>query len=128
MKRLKHDIAFPTPISHIVVVVMENRTVDNLFNGFPGADTVSSWTDPGGTVHQLAPISLETTYDIGHHHIPNFSNEFDFGANDGWNTYTAALAKVSPIPSVYNSLAMNWVLADEMLQTSEGPAWRRINS
>lgn len=28
-------------IKHVIVVVQENRTVDNLFQGFPGADTVS---------------------------------------------------------------------------------------
>ncbi|MBV8149005.1 MAG: hypothetical protein JO092_07925, partial [Candidatus Eremiobacteraeota bacterium] len=27
------------PISHVVIIVQENRTVDNLFNGFPNADT-----------------------------------------------------------------------------------------
>ena len=28
----------PSPtISHVIVIVQENRTVDNLFNGFPGA-------------------------------------------------------------------------------------------
>src|SRR5579862_3985354 len=27
-------------ITHIVFVIQENRSVDNLFNGFPGADTV----------------------------------------------------------------------------------------
>ena len=27
-------------IKHIVIIVQENREVDNFFNGFPGADTV----------------------------------------------------------------------------------------
>ena len=36
--------ASPTPvgltaIKHIVIIVQENRTFDNLFNGYPGADT-----------------------------------------------------------------------------------------
>jgi phospholipase C len=29
-------------IHHIVIIFQENRTPDNLFNGFPGADTVRS--------------------------------------------------------------------------------------
>ena len=31
-----------SPIQHIVIIMQENRTFDNLFNGFPGADTVQS--------------------------------------------------------------------------------------
>ncbi|HEV3089956.1 MAG TPA: hypothetical protein VGX91_00780, partial [Candidatus Cybelea sp.] len=27
-------------IAHVVIIVQENRSVDNLFQGFPGADTV----------------------------------------------------------------------------------------
>lgn len=32
----------PTPIQHIVFVIKENRTFDNYFGGFPGADGVTS--------------------------------------------------------------------------------------
>ena len=31
-----------SPIQHIVIIMQENRSFDNLFNGFPGADTVHS--------------------------------------------------------------------------------------
>ncbi len=50
------DTALPAPVSpsgvhsafgggeitHVVVIVQENRSVDDLFNGFPGANTVRS--------------------------------------------------------------------------------------
>ena len=47
--------ALKSPIQHVVVIVQENRTVDNLFNGFAGADTVT--TDPvTGSMLQPCPL------------------------------------------------------------------------
>jgi len=45
-----------TCIKHVVVVVQENRTVDNLFQGFPGADTQSFGIDSNGRAVALAPL------------------------------------------------------------------------
>ena len=39
-----------TPIQHVVVIMQENRSFDHLFNGFPGADTVSSGMNQGVVV------------------------------------------------------------------------------
>ncbi len=36
-----------SPIQHIVVIMQENRSFDNLFNGFPGADTAQSGMNGG---------------------------------------------------------------------------------
>jgi hypothetical protein len=36
--------AGPGLVSHVVIIIQENRSVDNMFNGFPGASTVT--TDP----------------------------------------------------------------------------------
>ncbi|MGD0832350.1 MAG: putative Ig domain-containing protein, partial [Terracidiphilus sp.] len=43
------------PIQHIVVIMQENRTFDNLFNGFPGADTAQSGMSKGAPV-PLLPV------------------------------------------------------------------------
>src|SRR6516164_4138220 len=52
------DVARSTsPIQHVVVIMQENRSVDNLFHGFPGADTVSSG-DGHGKKYTLKPVSL----------------------------------------------------------------------
>jgi len=53
-------------IEHVVWVVQENRTVDNLFHGYPGADTVSSGKDSNGDTIALKPVSLKTEYEIDH--------------------------------------------------------------
>src|SRR6266542_3144788 len=41
--------SFPTrwPIKHVVFVIKENRTFDNLFGRFPGADGATSGMDQG---------------------------------------------------------------------------------
>src|ERR1700751_117949 len=56
-----------TTIKHIVVIMQENRSVDNLFNGFPGADTVMTATQKGKSV-TLQPVALEQGIDVDHSH------------------------------------------------------------
>lgn len=53
-------------ISHVVIIFQENRSFDNLFQGFPGADTQSYGYTDSGTKVTLQPIGLETTWDIDH--------------------------------------------------------------
>jgi phospholipase C len=53
-------------IQHIIWVMQENRSFDNLFHGFPGADTVASGEDSKGDKIPLAPITLATGWDIDH--------------------------------------------------------------
>lgn len=54
-----------SPINHIFVIVQENRTVDNLFNGFPGANTQNygMW---GNQIIQLVPKPIATAADYPH--------------------------------------------------------------
>jgi len=53
-------------ITHIVYIVQENRSFDNLFQGYPGADTVSKGEDSKGDEIELKAVSLATQYDIDH--------------------------------------------------------------
>ncbi len=53
-------------IQHVIWVVQENRSFDDLFQGYPGADTVSSGKDSYGQTIKLQPISLATMYEIDH--------------------------------------------------------------
>ena len=56
-----------SPIDHIVIIMQENRTFDNLFNGFPGADSVQSGIS-NGMVVPLTPIRLDDKADPDHSH------------------------------------------------------------
>jgi phospholipase C len=53
-------------IQHVVIIVQENRSFDNLFQGFPGADTKPYGYNSSGQKVQLGPVGLETTWDIDH--------------------------------------------------------------
>ncbi len=53
-------------IEHVVWIMQENRSFDDLFQGFPGADTSPTGTDSHGQVIPLAPISFTAGYDIEH--------------------------------------------------------------
>jgi hypothetical protein len=52
-------------IKHIVVIMQENRSFDNLFHGFPGADTVDSGQSNGKPV-ALQPVRIEQGTDVDH--------------------------------------------------------------
>ena len=53
-------------IKHVVIVIQENRSFDNLFQGYPGADTVAQGRDSKHRVIPLKPVSLKTVYQIDH--------------------------------------------------------------
>jgi phospholipase C len=53
-------------IQHVVIVVQENRSFNNLFYGFPGAKTARYGYDTYGNKIALKPIGLETRWDLDH--------------------------------------------------------------
>jgi phospholipase C len=70
-------------IKHVVIVMQENRSFDNLFHGYPGADTVN-FGFGHGKKYTLQPWSLTIPWDISHGHI-QFLVDYDGGKNDGFN-------------------------------------------
>ncbi|MGB6601814.1 MAG: hypothetical protein WBE77_12110, partial [Candidatus Cybelea sp.] len=40
-------------IKHVVYIIQENRSFDNMFHGYPGADTVSSGQNSNGQTIEL---------------------------------------------------------------------------
>ena len=69
-------------IKHVVVVIQENRSVDNLFNGFPGANTAQYgyWHAQQIT---LTPFDLAEPYTADHTHSA-WHTAWDGGAMDGF--------------------------------------------
>jgi len=60
-------------ITHVVYIVQENRSFDNLFQGYPGANTVSKGEDSQGNTITLQPSSLGTHYEIDHSAMAMFA-------------------------------------------------------
>ncbi len=69
--------ATSSPITHVVFIIQENRSFNNLFKGYPGATTSSYGYDASGNKVALHKTSLATGWDIDH-----FSSGF-FSACDG---------------------------------------------
>src|SRR5579863_733359 len=102
----------PDPIKHVVIIIQENRTVDNLFNGFPGADTVTSGTAHDGSTIALQPVSLSNETDICHSH-PCWVKTYDGGKLDGFDLISPrSMGRTYPYSYVPQSETMPyWTMA-----------------
>jgi len=118
-----------TPIKHIVIIMQENRSFDNLFNGYPGADTVQSGMSFGKSV-TLQPVPFEEGTDVDHSH-PGWWTDWDNGAMDGFThpkvTYPIANLPYAYVPQSetvpYWTLAQRFTLGDRMFQSNTGPSF-----
>jgi phospholipase C len=124
-------------IKHVVIVIQENRSFDNLFDGFPGANTQSYGYNEKGEKIALQPVGLATSWDIQHD-----SDSF-FEACDGTGSYPGTDCKMdgfdqelytcgSTCPNAnppysyvphsetapYFAMAKQYVLADEMFASN----------
>ncbi|HEY1868674.1 MAG TPA: alkaline phosphatase family protein [Candidatus Cybelea sp.] len=120
-------------IEHVVYIVQENRSFDNLFQGYPGADTQSFGYNSKGKKIELQPVSLSTQYVIDHSasamfaacdgtgKIPGtkcrndgFDLEESFGGPRTNPEYVYVPHKDS---KPYFDMAHEWVVADRMFQS-----------
>jgi phospholipase C len=109
---------------HVIVIVEENRTVDNMFNGFPGADTVTTGNRFGVQV-PLQEVPLQPSSGGNHAH-KGFVHGYDDGKMDGfdWEGGPTTYAYVNPTDVVnYWTLAPRFTLADEVFQMNMGPSF-----
>jgi phospholipase C len=115
-------------IKHVVIVVQENRSFDNLFHGFPGAHSATYGYLHDGKRVRLRPTTL-VGEDIGHFwsdgvmdwdngRMDRFDlNELGTGKPAGTYAYRyVAHRYVEP----YWSMARRYALADEMFPTMFG--------
>jgi len=120
-------------IAHVVIVVQENRTFDNLFATFPGADgtTGGYMKNPSGSGDIYVPlqeVNLVEPCDWGHsyHAVPI---DYDGGKMDGFGEEgaskkcpgkagTRVYQYVNPSQiAPYWTMASQYVLGDHMFQT-----------
>ena len=125
----------PHAIKHVVIIFQENRSVDNLFHGFPGADTAQSGLNSNGQVVPLQPVHLSATFVLGHGH-PTFVTEFANGAMNGFDHAKTVPCTGCPPPQLraysyvpkaevqpYWDMAEQYTFADRMFQTNEGASF-----
>jgi phospholipase C len=118
-------------IKHVVIIMQENRSVDNLFNGFPGADTVQTGMDKGNPI-QLTPITLAAQFGLDHTH-PGWWKDWDHGMMDGFGHPFKDVAPAPPdaaysyVPKSETvplwKLAEAYTFGDRMFQSNTGPSF-----
>jgi phospholipase C len=118
-----------TPIQHIVILIQENRSFDNLFNGYPGANTVTTGYTANGTQVTLQPLTLASAFDI-YHQFNNAINDMNAGKMNGFDSEKAIGCKVScTLPAysyvpqsqttTYFNIASQYVVADNFFPSDE---------
>jgi phospholipase C len=126
---------------HVVVILQENRTPDNLFRGLlgvvPGVDIATSGMNSAGQTIPLTQTSLATNYDLNHSH-GSFVEMYDGGKMDGADKISITCAKnavgcppvnaqfqyVNPLEvQPYLQLAEQYTFGDRMFQTNQGPSF-----
>jgi phospholipase C len=131
-------------IKHVVVIVQENRSVDDLFQTYdtryPGAglDTQDYGLTTKNTKQKLVAVSFTAPYDLSHAHGKpgkngGFVTEYNNGAMNGFNL-EAPQCKTTCKGTAYGfvpmaevlpdlELAHNFAIADHVLQPNEGPSF-----
>ena len=119
-------------IKHVIFIVQENRSFDNLFQGYPGADTVSQGMNSYGQTITLTPSSLKTVYVIDHSAYAMFAACNGTGSlpgtncqMNGFNNEPAYGGPTNPqyvyVPhsesKPYFDMAREWAVGDRMFQS-----------
>ncbi|MGH2658360.1 MAG: alkaline phosphatase family protein [Actinomycetota bacterium] len=121
--------AFETrwPIKHVVFVIKENRTFDNLFGRFPGANGVTTGLDQG-EVRPLTPAIDRIPDDIKHCYECALQ-AWNGGKMDGFATigdpadrYAYTQYGPEDLPA-YWRWAEEFVLADNFFASAQGPSF-----
>ncbi|MGH2449283.1 MAG: phospholipase C [Chloroflexota bacterium] len=115
-------------ITHIVIMVKENRTFDTMFGRFPGADGATTYHDLKGRSHPLGHEPISLLYDVAHT-IGDAKLAYDGGKLDRFQQIGGAVQAgqnvsysqfhESDIPN-YWSYAKHFTLADHFFSTIMG--------
>jgi len=119
----------PSPIQHVIILIQENRSFDNLFATFPGADGATKGLmklpSGGDTYVTLKKANLKEQCDPGHGY-KGFVQSVDGGKMDGFalngnkcsGNHTEPYQYVKPSQiKPYWTMAQQYVLADHLFQT-----------
>ena len=101
MARLRHSSS--TPIQHIVVLIQENRTFNNLFATFPGVTgSTTGLESVGGQSKQIAlkQVRLEDKKNLNHLY-KSYLTAYDNGKMDGFNKIVGGMGPEKKLPYQY---------------------------
>jgi phospholipase C len=119
-----------TPIKHVIVVIQENRSFDNFFAGYPGADTTMKGKTHDGKTVRLKPITFARVT-LGHFYRDARKDYNDGGMNGfdlvkpspPFNNHTPYSYVERSLVQPYWDMAQQYVLLDHMFPTEMGPSF-----
>jgi phospholipase C len=110
----------------VIVMVQENRSVDNLFQTQPGVETQNFGIDSHNNQIPLKEIKLGTPFSCAHTHaafVTEVTQGFDLEQCTGRAPVDAAFSYVDPSTiTQYTALASQYAFADHVFQSNEGPS------
>jgi phospholipase C len=124
-------LAYRAKIQHIVFIIKENRSFDNYFGTFPGADGATSGLISTGQLIPLGHTPDRTSRDLGHEwedtHVAideGKMDRFDLvqGGNVNGDLLSMSQFEDFDIPN-YWRYAEHFVLADHMFGSFAGPSF-----
>jgi phospholipase C len=121
--------ASTSPIKHVVIIVQENRTFNNLFMNYPGATTATRGLKSDGKWQTLGEMTLEGYKNIDICHAEAcFKEAYDFGKMDRFDLIKHIGNNPPPLlpyhytkrsdVQIYWDLAKEYTLADQMFESS----------
>jgi phospholipase C len=121
-----HHRAVTLP-QYVIVMVQENRTIDNLFQTQAGVDTQNFGIDSHHHRVPLMQVELGAPFDCNHSHsafVTEVTRGFDLEHCSSGAPADAAFSYVNPSEiTQYHTLATQYAIADEVLQSNEGPSF-----
>ncbi len=117
-----------TPIKHVVFVIKENRSFDNLFGRFPGADGARVANDHGTKRPLTRGYDQRLPHDLPHDFAAAVKS-YDGGKMDGFNLTDAAdryaftqMTGPKMLPNYWH-WAERFVLGDHFFASMNGPSY-----
>jgi phospholipase C len=105
-------------IQHVVFILQENRSFNDMFMGYKGAKTQKFGLNTSGQKVMLTGMPLAANCDIDHS-VYAFFAAYDNGKNDGWDSESQNCATNYPYRyvnrsdvQIYWNMAKQYVLAD----------------
>jgi phospholipase C len=119
-----------TPIKHVILIIQENRSFDNFFAGYPGADSTMVGKTHDGKSVRLQPITFskvplnhfyrDARTDINGGHM----NGFDLvKPNPPFSNHIPYSYVKRSLIKPYWDMAAQYVLVDHMFPTELGPSF-----
>lgn len=121
-----------TPITHVIIVLKENRSFDQYFGRFPGVDGATTGKLHNGKTIALGPGIDPPPNDINHNY-QSFELAYDNGKNDGFDLEQGAFTadgrnfaytsmEQSQIPNYWH-YAETYAIGDRMFAAAKGPSF-----